>query len=312
VIIVDEATVRRILTPAACREVLRDAFLSYGRGDVANPLRTVIKSSQGWFASMPAAIGGSRASLGAKLVTAFPENAALGLPTHQAVVVLVDPQTGALQALVDGDAITAIRTAGVSALAARRLASRVPGKVAILGAGVQGHAHIAAFAEAELATSLTIWSRDPARAAGGVAFAQACGLHAHAAQSAQEALREADLIVTATASAEPLFAATAVSEGAFIAAVGACVPSRRELPAQLVAAAAFYVDDVEAARREAGDLLLAERDLGRELPIAGTLGDLLADERRTIAAQGQPVIFESLGLGLEDVACAAYVLSLLG
>ena len=311
-IIVDEATVLRFLTPLACREVLREAFLASGRGEVANPLRTVIKTGHGWFGSMPAAIGGRRASLGAKLVTAYPENGVLGLPTHQAVVVLLDPQTGVPKALVDADAITAIRTAAVSALAAQRLAPRVPGKLAILGAGVQGRAHVEAFADAGLATSVAIWSRDSERASAAAALAHSLGLDAHTASSPEEALREADLIVTATAASDPLFAAEAASEGAFFAAGGSCIPTRRELPTALVASAAFYADDIAAARREAGDLLLAEADLDRELPIAGTLGQLLADERRPVAAAGQSVIFESLGLGLEDVACAAYVLSMMG
>jgi ornithine cyclodeaminase len=152
-----------------------------------------------------------------------------------------------------------------------------------------------------------VWSRTAERAAELCAYANGLGLQARRAHDPHDALRDADLIVTATAAAEPLFAAGAVRPGAFVAAVGACVPTRRELPAALIAAAVFVADDAAAARREAGDLLIAERELGRELPIAGTLGEFLAEPTREAGHAGATIVFESLGLGLEDVACAHYV-----
>jgi len=308
--IINDAQVRQILDPHRCREVVRDALVALARGAAMNPVRTVIETEHGWFANMPAAVRGGHPALGAKLVTAFPANAELGLPTHRAVVVLMDPQTGALSALVDGDAITERRTAAVSVLAAECLATRAPGVLAILGAGVQGQAHLAAFADAQFVSRVVVWSRNPERARSLADTARGLGLEAECADTPDAAVRSADLVVTATASPEPLFTGASISAGTFVCAVGACVPNRRELPTELVAACDFYADDIAAVRCESGDLVIAERELARELPVAGTLGELLAGIR--VAQRGlRPAVFESLGLGIEDVACAAFVVAAL-
>jgi ornithine cyclodeaminase len=303
-----EAEVAGVLTLDAVRELMRDVLAASGRGDAGGPLRSVVPLGNAWFATMPAFVRGMHGGLGAKIVTVCPANAGTALPTHQAAILLADPQTGALVALVAGETITTLRTAAVSVVATQRLAARPRGTLAILGAGVQGRAHAEAFLAAGLIERLHIWSQSAERAHTLARDVSATLSGVVVAATPDACVAGADVIVTATAAQNPLFAATAVADGAHVNAVGACLPDRRELPADLVGAAAVYADSFAGAEREAGDLILAARDLGRErVAVAGELGAMLADPGRPVE-HGRVTIFESLGLGLEDVACAAYVL----
>jgi len=308
--VIDETAVSRLLTPAVARELMHAAFLAAARGDAANPVRAVAAVPSGWFAAMPAFVetDGIR-GLGAKLVAAFPGNAAHGKATHKATIALFDPNDGELLALVAGDTITERRTAAASVVATKRLAAKPAGRYAILGAGVQGRAHLEAFADAGLVRSLAVWSRDPAKAEALAKHARFLGISdARVASSPAMAVAEADVVVTATGTSEPLIAAGDVLHGSHVNAVGSCVPQRRELAADLLSRALVYVDSRDAALQESGDVLLAMRDIGRTDLIAGELGEMLAAPERDARA-GNPTVFKSLGLGIEDVICAAYVLS---
>ena len=260
---------------------------------------------------MPASVAlADLSGVGAKLVTAFPRNAERGLATHQAIVAMFDPETGAPIGLVAGETITERRTAAVSVIATERLAKRPRGTLAILGAGAQGRAHLEAFLDAGLIERLQLWSRQREHAEALAAIARAHDLAAVVvAADPAVAVQGADVIVTATAAAAPLFQLRDVPDGAHVNAVGSCVPSRRELPADLVEAANVYVDSIDGAWRESGDLLLAASELGRErIRICAELGTMLAEPERNDPAK-RVTLFESLGLGIEDVACAAYVLA---
>jgi ornithine cyclodeaminase/alanine dehydrogenase-like protein (mu-crystallin family) len=307
---VDETTVGRLLTPAAARRLMRATLRASALGDAHGPMRAVLAAAGGWLGAMPATVTlDELRGLGAKLVTAFPGNAARSLPTHQALIAMFDPETGTLIGLVGGETITERRTAAVSVVATERLARRPRGALAILGSGVQARAHLEAFADAGLVERVHVWSPRPARAAALAQRANEIGLQARAFDDVAAALRDADVVVTATASPTPLFAAEAVADGTHLNAVGACVPDRRELPSDLVADANVYVDSLEAATREAGDVLIAASELGEaRIRICAELGAMLADpERRDPPAR--VTIFKSLGLGIEDVACAAFVLA---
>jgi ornithine cyclodeaminase/alanine dehydrogenase-like protein (mu-crystallin family) len=309
VIALDEAEVEHRLAgidlPALMQATLRAGAL----GEAGGPVRAALTTRENvWFAAMPAWVGGGRPALGAKLVVAIPGNAARGLPTHRAVVVLFDPGTGEPRAWVDGETITAARTAAVSVVATRALAARPRGTHAILGGGTQGRAHLAAFVRAGLVTRVVVWSRDVKRAAALAAAARTLGIIARMANDADEAVRDADVITTCTASPAPLFAATSVRDGAHVNAVGACVPGKRELPGALIAEAALVADDVGAARAEAGDVILAVADGVAWWDGVVSLGDVLAE--RCSARPGRVTVFESLGLGIEDVATAAALVDL--
>ena len=304
-ITLDEAQVEARLGKLDLVGLMRDTLRAAALGEGGGPTRASLAMANGWFGAMPAWTPGG---LGAKLVVVIPGNAARGLPTHRAVVVLFEPETGAAAAWIEAEAITRDRTAAVSVVATQALAARPRGRHAILGAGVQGWAHADAFARAGLLESLAIWSRDAAHADALVAHARELGVAAQRAESADAAVRGADVISTCTGTTEPLFAADAVADGAHVNAVGACVPDRRELPGELIGAAALVVDDVTAARAEAGDVVLAVAEGAASWDGVVTLGDVLAE--RAVPRPGRASVFISLGLGVEDVATAVALVGL--
>jgi alanine dehydrogenase len=276
-------------------------------GDGGGPVRAALTTRDAvWLAAMPAWSATPRPSLGAKLVVAIPGNVARGLPTHRAVVVLLDPATGAPAAWIEAEALTRARTAAVSVVATRRLARRAEGRHAILGAGAQGCAHLDAFARAGLLQHLAVWSRDRDRAQRLLAAARALGVAARLAQSADDAVRDADVITTCTGSTEPLFAAASIADGAHVNAIGACVADKRELPGRLVGESALVVDDVAAARAEAGDILLAVGEGAASWEGIVSLGEVLLE--RATPRTGPASVFVSLGLGVEDIATAAAII----
>jgi ornithine cyclodeaminase/alanine dehydrogenase-like protein (mu-crystallin family) len=305
-IALDEAEVERRLAAVDLVALMETTLRAAANGDGGGPVRAAFTTREGvWFGAMPAWVAQPHAALGAKLVVAVPANAARGLPTHRAVVVLLDPQTGAPVAWLEAEALTRARTAAVSVVATRALAQRPHGAHAILGAGAQGAAHLAAFARAGMLERLAIWSRDGAHAAALARAAKALGVDVRVAPDAGDAARGADVVTTCTASATPLFDAASVSDGAHVNAVGACVATKRELPGALVRDAALVVDDVGAARAEAGDVILAVADGAASWSGVVSLGDVLA--RRASPRAGRLSLFVSLGLGVEDVAAAAAI-----
>jgi len=306
---IGEAEVERRLGALDLVAIMRSALCAAACGDAGGPTRAAFTTPDGtWFGAMPAWVGGPQPALGAKLVVAIPANAARGLPTHRAVIVLLDPATGAPLAWIDAEALTRARTAAVSVVATQSLASTPRGAHAILGAGAQGLAHLDAFARAGMIERLTLWSRDRARAEAAARVAHAHGVDVQVARDPGDAVRGADVITTCTAAALPLFDAATVSDGAHVNGVGACVAGKRELPGALVGASALVVDDLAAARAEAGDVILAVADGAASWDGVVSLGKVLA--HRGSPRTGRVSIFVSLGLGVEDVAAAAAIVDL--
>ncbi|HEV2740016.1 MAG TPA: hypothetical protein VGU66_15665 [Candidatus Elarobacter sp.] len=303
-IVLDEAEVELRLVALDLVTLMHDTLRAAASGEGGGPVRASLTTRDDvWFAAMPAWSAKPHAALGAKLVVAVPANAARGLPTHRAVVVLLDPRTGAPVAWVEAEALTRARTAAVSVVATRALAQRPNGAHAILGAGAQGAAHLDAFARAGMLGRLAIWSRNRAHATALAVTARALGVNARVANDANDAARGADVITTCTASAQPLFDAAAIADGAHVNAVGSCVATKRELPGELVGDSALVVDDDAAARAEAGDVVLAVAEGAASWQGVVSLGELLAG--RASPRAGRVLVFESLGLGVEDVAAAA-------
>jgi ornithine cyclodeaminase len=305
---ISEAQVATLLTERAVRELMERTLRAAALGHGGGPLRGMVAVPNGWFAAMPAAIDlpGLR-GLGAKLVSAFPGNGRLGKPTHLATIALFNHDDGNLVALVAGETITARRTAAVSVVATNALARRPRGRLAILGCGTQGRVHLEAFADAGSIESLALWSRTRANADALALHAEELGIEqVSVTETAARAASGADVVVTATGSPTPIVDAADLAPGAHVNAVGACIPDRRELPSGLIAESALYVDSLAGARAEAGDFILAAKELERELAVT-ELGSVLAGENRADRSS-RFTVFESLGIGIEDVACAAYVL----
>lgn len=297
----DEQDVRARLCMPALIETMERALVEFSAGRVQQPVRTVLQfgAERSIFGLMPSYVP-SLPALGAKLVTVCAGNARRGLGTHQAIIVMLDPATGQPEAILDGRYITEVRTAAVSALSARLLARRDACVLGILGSGVQARSHLEALRLVRDFQEVRAWSPNADRLSQFTA-----GTGARAAESAEAAVRGADVVVTVTASPTPVVQSEWVAEGTHVIAVGSCLPSRRELDPALVARARLIVDSREAALKEAGDVVMGIAE-GRWTPehIEAELGELPArrDDREI-------TVFKSLGLAVEDLFAAHLVLS---
>jgi ornithine cyclodeaminase len=278
---------------------LMPAYVHAGRNATAGPIE----------AGRSSEVAGDAGSLGAKLVTVVGANAARGLPSHLASIVLLDPETGALRALLDGRFITESRTAAVSAVSSRLLARDGASSLAIIGSGVQARSHLAALSHVHRLRHVAVWSpnkdhRDRFVADADSATTKAASFTVKAVDHAGEAVVGADLIVLATSSARPVIENGWVMPGAHVMSVGAFRPTQREMDPELVTRARLFVDSRAAALVESGDIVLGIQE-GRfgALHIVAEIGELLkgATGRRT---QKEVTVFKSLGLAVEDVMAA--------
>ena len=244
-----------------------------------------------------------------KLVGVFPGNVAQGKDAHQGAVVLFSGLTGEPLAFVNASAVTAIRTAAVSGVATRLLAREDAGDLALIGASVQAATHLEAMACVRRLRRVRVASRDPERASAFVARSrERFSFPIEAVSSVEEAVRGADLVVTATSSATPVLRREWVAKGAHLNVIGASLPDRREVDGATMAAASLFVDRRESTENEAGEYLLALREgaIGAG-HIRAELGDLLLGRHPGRTAQGEITLFKSLGLAVEDLAAAALV-----
>lgn len=296
-----------LLPMRACIDAMEQALTKFARGEAVQPLRLQLAAADGAgiLALMPAQLTGI--GVGYKAVSVFHGNAERGLPTHLATIALHDPATGMPIALMDGTRITEIRTAAVSAVATRHLSRTDAHVLAIIGTGVQARAHARAVAQVRALTEIRIVGRRLG-AARALAAELAHELPVTPFDDVARALDGADVVVTVTASAAPVFDAADLQAGTHVNAVGSSTPTARELPAAALAASRLFVDDRRAALAEAGDILMAIADGAiYEGHIVGTLGEVIIGQAAGRTDDAQITIFESLGLGIEDVAAAAQV-----
>lgn len=284
---------RELLDPDALLPALEKALIDFSAGRVTQPVRSVVPVAQyqGWFGLMPAVHGDI---FGAKLVTVFPNNAARGLATHQAAIHLFRAATGEPLAVMDGRFITAWRTATVSAIATRELSHPNSRVLAILGSGVQAHTHFEALRAQRPFEEVRVWSRTAEHARR---FAGEIGA---TPMSAEEAVRGADVIVTATSASDPIVRGAWVKPGAYVNAVGAVGLRARELDDDLMRAATLIVESRESAARESAEIVQSGA------PVQAELGELLGRAANK-PSPGATVVFKSLGIGVEDLAAARLV-----
>jgi alanine dehydrogenase len=306
-LIVGEREVAALFDMRDALRAVRQGLAAQAGGKISQPLRAVARGAAGMLGAMPCAIDG--VGIGAKLVTFFPGNASRALHTHQAAIAMFDPDTGKPVAIMDGRLITELRTAATSAIATRALGRDGAGAVAVLGTGVQARAHVLALREEGILTSLRVWGRTPATAEALAAKARTEGIDAHVAPDPATACRGADVVCTVTPASAPLFDDDAIAPGTHVNAVGSSAPHMRELPARLVGRARIVVDTIEGGRNEAGDILaaIAEGALPPE-PDMVRLCDVVAGNVLGRRSAADVTLFKSLGMAIEDVACAALVL----
>ena len=301
VLILSEHDVEDLLTMEECIGVMEDALMALARGEVHNPLRQAIRApgASGLLGLMPAWRGGEKPHYALKEVCVFPENPKRGLDTHLGAVILHDGETGEPLAFVNAAAVTAIRTAAVSAVATRLLAREDAAVLAILGAGAQARAHVRAIPLVRAIREIRIYSRG----SGGVGDPK----HLLAA-TAEEAVRGADIIVTATNSRAPILRREWLSPGTHINAVGSSIAAARELDTETMAASALFVDRRESTLNESGDYLFAKADGAIDAThIRAELGELLIGTASGRSSSEELTLFKSLGLAIEDLASAAFL-----
>ena len=310
VLILNEDDVQQLLPVNECIDVMERAFIALARGEVEQPLRTIFRppNLKGVMALMPTFRGGESPLFGLKAICVFPGNAAVGKDAHQGAVILFDGTTGELRAIANASAITAIRTAAVSGLATKVLANKQASALAIIGAGVQARAHLEAIACVRKLKSVRVAASHKENAERFASeMNDHVGCQIEAVGTAEEALRDADIIVTATTSREPVIYREWIQTGAHINAIGTFSPKARELDTATMASSSLFVDRRESAFNEAGDYLIAagEGAIGPE-SILAELGEVLIGKHPGRTSAGEITIFKSLGLAMEDLAAAEY------
>jgi ornithine cyclodeaminase/alanine dehydrogenase-like protein (mu-crystallin family) len=271
--------------------VIRQALMDFSAGRAVQPIRTIMQAPgrEGWLGVMPCIYG---EVMGAKLVTFYPCNAPRQIATHMAVIQLFRTETGEPLATMDGELITEMRTAAVSAVAVDELAVRDAKVLAILGSGAQARSHVRALAGIRSFREIRVWSRSRENAER---FAGEVGA---LVMTAEEAVRGADVVLTLTSSPEPVLKGEWLRPHAVVCAIGAATPDRRELD-EVTMRGAVVVESREAASREAGDIVLAGVEVTAEI------GELLNGVE--LERGERPVVFKSVGIAVEDIAAAKLV-----
>lgn len=313
---------KQLLPMHECIDVMANALSSLARGEAEMPLRTIFRPRdvRGVMAMMPSFRRVDEPLFGLKAICVFPDNVALGKDAHQGGVLLFSGETGELLAMVNASAITEIRTAAVSAVATRALAREDASELAIIGAGVQARSHLEAIACVRPIKRVRIAARTFENAQR---LAQSAGVLARslpapdsrfptpvveAVESSEAAVRNADIVVTATTSYTPVIQRKWISRGTHINAVGTYSFKARELDTATVADATLFVDRRESALNEAGDYVIAaaEGAFGPE-HIRAELGEVLVGHHPGRTSSEEITVFKSLGLAIEDLASAAHV-----
>lgn len=301
--------VAEILTMESCIAVMETVLADLSEGEAVQSLRQVLPLEERNVLGLMPGYLRREGVAGAKIISVFPGNHGSGLPSHQGMVSLFDAANGVPLAMVDGQSITAIRTAAVSAAATKLLAREEAESLAVLGTGEQARSHLEAMLQVRGIKRAKVWSRTPGKAqAFADAMSSRWNAEITAALSVADAVVDADIICTATAAGEPVLQGAWVKPGAHINAIGACRAHERELDTALVAGARLYVDRLESAVHEAGDYLipLSEGAITAD-HIIGEIGGLLKGHVPGRGSSSEITLFKGLGLAVQDLAAAFYI-----
>lgn len=308
--IITESQVTELLSMEACISIMKEALTSLSRGTASMPLRSAmwLPNRKGLLGMMPS-YNTDTGIMGIKIVSVFPGNYNTKYDSHQGGVMLFENENGRPLALVNGSAITAIRTAAVSAIATDLLAGKEAGDLAIIGSGTQARQHLEALMQVRNIHRVRVWSlplehaRQFAESAG-----KQHGITIEVMQSARETVEGADIICTLTPAAEPVLEGAWVSPGAHINAVGSCTPTAREIDTETVVKSRVYVDHRESTLHEAGDFIIPMNEGAvNDDHIQGEIGGLLLGTVKGRTIDEEITLFESLGLGVEDLAAVRYL-----
>ena len=296
------------LSAGECVELMRQTFTDLENDRCKQYLRAVFPLTTGNILGvMP---GDFRDYFGAKILSVYPINYKHNRPSHQGEIIIFDGETGSVKGLVDAMSITGVRTGACSAVATDVLARKDASVLALIGCGHQGWSHLAAIREVRNLTEVRVFDQITEKARQFAREAsERFDLKVTACDSVRETVENADIVCTLTISKTPVLENGWIKDGCHINAVGACSADARELPSDLVQRGRFYCDNVESVMHESGDFLFPLKEgLIKEYHLLGTVGQLLCGKIESRTSDDQITIFESLGMAVEDLAAASYVL----
>jgi len=303
---IDREEVAQRLTYEKCIPIVREAMIAFSKGETKQLLRSIIPLSEGrLFGVMPGALGAS-APFGAKLISVFQDNFAKGIQSHQGLVILFDPETGAPVCVVHAGEITAIRTAAASAVATDAMGRKDARRLAILGYGEQAATHTRAIGKVRELESIVVWGRSRARAE---AFAERMRMELDvpmtSAASVEEAVAKADIVCTVTAASEPILKGDWVQPGTHINVVGSGFAGPAEVDNDLVVRSRFIADSREGVLRQGAEFLRAKAaGLIGDDHILAEIGQVLAGEIEGRRSAEEITVYKSLGHVVQDLASA--------
>lgn len=309
-LVLSEKEVRRLIDIEELIDALERAHVQFSTGKAVMPVRQVVPLPEikGRITSMPAYLGEDHA-LGMKVVTFFQGNANTNLPAILATIQLYSAATGKLAAIMDGTYITAIRTACASAVATKVLANSKTPVLGVLGAGVQADSHIRALCKVRGIKSIKVYS--PSGKSGRKLKEELepeIKIRIEPVKSAEEVVRDADLLVTATTAKEPILNFAWIKPGAHINAVGSHRPDLREIDAATMKRAKVFVDSRAAIMAECGDVLLAIKEGAiTESHASAEIGEVLAGKKSGRTKPEEITLYKSVGIAIQDVAAAQLV-----
>jgi len=310
VLLINKQEVSAILSMEACIDIMSETFKTLAGGQSIQPLRSAmwLPDQSGLLGMMPAYVSDTKV-MGIKVVSVFPGNHSKGLSSHQGAVLLFESETGQMYAIIDGDRVTAIRTAAASAVATRLLAREDAEELVILGSGEQATRHLEAILLVRNIKKVKVWSRNHEHA---LRFAEVESskyeVIIEAMEDVHEAVAKADIICTTTAAKEPVLRSEWVRDGVHINAVGACTAGARELNSELVARSKLFTDSRESLFNESGDFLFPMKEgLFGEEHLVGELGEFLVGRETARETTQDITLFKSLGLAVEDLAACHYI-----
>ena len=303
--------VERLLPMGDCIAVMEQAFADVQRGVLHHPLRTFwappgVNGGTMWMAAYRSS---PKPMFGTKLLFVLNDNPSRGLDSHQGQVILADGDSGQLRALLDASAVTAIRTAAVSALATRLLAREDAGVLAIVGTGVQARRHLESIPLVRRIRRALVAGRTRDQAQRFVTqMNRTVSVELSAADSTEAAVRASDIVVTVTDSPTPVVDRKWLRPGTHVNAVGASRPAAWEIDPHIYADAVAFCDRRESLQAEAGDYVQAVANgFIPGVDAVGELGELVAGQRKGRTSPDQITLFRSLGLAVEDLAAAEFV-----
>ncbi len=303
---IDREEVARRLTYELCIPIVRDAMIAFSRGETKQLLRSIIPLSEGRaFGVMPGAMG-ANATFGAKLISVFHDNFAKGIQSHQGLVILFDPETGAPVCVVDAGEITAIRTAAASAIATDVLAREDARRMAILGYGEQAATHARAIGKVRQLESIVVWGRSHDRARAFAERMQAeLGVTVASAENVEESVAHADIVCTVTAAAEPILKGAWVRPGTHLNLVGSGIAGPVEVDNDLVVRSRFIADSREGVLSQGSEFLRAKQaGLIGDDHIVAEIGQVLAGKIKGRLSAEEITVYKSLGHVVQDLASA--------